>query len=81
VDLLGTPVVQLTDIGLRLAARPPRACPIRERQRQAPAQTTVRAPGHRRHDLHIPDEGVGGRRRDRRVGPAVRALLFHAQDQ
>jgi len=73
--------VQLTDIGLGLAAGPPRACPVGERQREARAQTTVRAPGHRRHDLHIPDEGVGRCGRDRRVGPAARALLLHAQDQ
>jgi hypothetical protein len=81
VDLLGTPVVQLTDIGLGLAAGPPRAGPVRERQREAPAQTAARAPGHRRHDLHIPDEGVGGRRRDRRVRHPVRPLLLQAQDQ
>jgi hypothetical protein len=74
-------VVQLTDIGLGLTAGPPRARPIGERQREAPAQTTVRAPGHRRHDLHIPDEGVGGRRRDQRIGPPVRARLLQPQDQ
>jgi hypothetical protein len=81
VDLLGTPVVQLTDIGLGLAAGPPRAGPIGERQREARAQAATGASGHRRHDLHIPDEGLSGRRRDRRIGLAARALLLQTQDQ
>jgi len=81
VDLLGTPVVQLTDIGLGLAAGPPRARPIGGRQRETRAQAAARAPGHGGHDLHIPDEGVGCCGRERRVGPAARALLLQAQDQ